>query len=241
LAQFRINVKGTNTNSNFIVNNNIFVARSYSQSVGQMSSSFDNIQLLGTFDNNYYCRPIDDNLVFNISQPGTSSSFQKTFAEWQTFSSQDANSHKSPQAITSANDLQFEYNETKVAKVVTLNQPMIDVKGTKYVGSVTLQSFTSVVLIKDYNPVTGIPIIVSDSQTIVYPNPSKGSFTVRFSELPAAGSRIEVLDLSGRKIISRLITSSIEEFDLSGQATGIYLVKSILGSEEKIQKLVIQN
>ena len=92
---------------------------------------------------------------------------------------------------------------------------------------------------------TDVPIIVLDtenSQAIkVYPNPSQGRFTVRFSNLPAAGSRIEVYDLSGRRVVSRLITASAEEFDLTGQTSGLYLMKSILGSEEKIQKLVLHN
>ena len=77
-------------------------------------------------------------------------------------------------------------------------------------------------------------------QAEVYPNPSQGRFIVRFSELPESGSRIDILDLSGRKVASRLITGISEELNLDGQAAGLYLVKSILGSREQIQKLVIQ-
>jgi hypothetical protein len=77
-------------------------------------------------------------------------------------------------------------------------------------------------------------------QTEVYPNPSQGKFTVRFSALPEAGSKIEILDISGRKVASRLITGISEELNLYGQAAGLYLVKSILGTSETIQKLVIQ-
>jgi hypothetical protein len=78
------------------------------------------------------------------------------------------------------------------------------------------------------------------AQVEVFPNPSQGLFTVRFSDLPASGSHIDIYDLSGRKVASHLITGSSEDFNLSGQASGIYLVKSILGSVEKINKLVIQ-
>jgi len=74
----------------------------------------------------------------------------------------------------------------------------------------------------------------------VYPNPSQGRFTVRFSDIPVSGSRIDILDLSGRKVASQLINGISEEFDLLGQAAGMYLVKSIIGSVEKINKLVIQ-
>jgi hypothetical protein len=77
-------------------------------------------------------------------------------------------------------------------------------------------------------------------QTEVFPNPCQGRFTVRFSELPEAGSRIEVLDLSGRKVASHPVTGITEELDLYGQASGLYLVKSILGSSETIQKLILK-
>jgi hypothetical protein len=58
----------------------------------------------------------------------------------------------SPQTPTSDNDIQLEYNATKSPKTISLGQPMIDIKGTKYVTSITLQPFTSVVLMKDANP-----------------------------------------------------------------------------------------
>ncbi len=104
-----------------------------------------------TLDSNYYARPIaDDNVIF-VNQSVWANSF-KTLSDWQTFSSQDTHSHKSCQTLTNVNDFQFEYNETKVVKTIAISQPMIDVKGNKYVGNVTLQPYTSIVLMKDYNP-----------------------------------------------------------------------------------------
>jgi hypothetical protein len=73
----------------------------------------------------------------------------------------------------------------------------------------------------------------------VFPNPSKGRITVRFSKLPDAGSRIDILDISGRKVASRIITGTFEEFNFDSQPAGIYLVKSILGTQEIIHKLII--
>jgi hypothetical protein len=74
----------------------------------------------------------------------------------------------------------------------------------------------------------------------VFPNPGVGKVTVRFSELPEAGSSIDILDISGRIIASRLISGTSEVFNLEGQPAGIYLVKSKLMTSETIQKLVIQ-
>jgi hypothetical protein len=90
---------------------------------------------------------------------------------------------------------------------------------------------------------TDVPISVSNtgSQNFeVYPNPSQGEFTVHFAISPVTGSRIDIFDIAGRKVFSRMITKSYEELNLSGVVAGLYLVKLIVGSEEKIQKLIIQ-
>ncbi|MBW8331109.1 MAG: T9SS type A sorting domain-containing protein [Prolixibacteraceae bacterium] len=74
----------------------------------------------------------------------------------------------------------------------------------------------------------------------VFPNPGVGKVTVRFSELPEAGSSIDILDISGKLIVSRQISGTSEVFNLESQPAGIYLVKSKLMTSETIQKLVIQ-
>ncbi|HEY5587887.1 MAG TPA: T9SS type A sorting domain-containing protein, partial [Candidatus Paceibacterota bacterium] len=87
---------------------------------------------------------------------------------------------------------------------------------------------------------TGITNLDDGVKIVVFPNPCHGRFTVRFSEIPISESRIEVLNLSGRKVTSQIIIGISQEIDLFGQAPGMYFVKSILGSIEKINKLVIQ-
>lgn len=74
----------------------------------------------------------------------------------------------------------------------------------------------------------------------IFPNPSAGKVNVRFSQLPEAGSRIDILDLSGRKVASRLISGSSEVFNLDREPKGIYLVKAELGTSEVIQKLIVE-
>jgi len=73
----------------------------------------------------------------------------------------------------------------------------------------------------------------------VFPNPSTGRFTVEFSKIPDSGSRIDILDLSGRIILSRQISGSSEEFNLDNQPTGMYIVKTIFGSSQILNKLII--
>jgi parallel beta-helix repeat protein len=149
-------------NSN-IVSNNKFIAKSINTGIkwynDQMclwlSSSYNDINtFISSASGNCYARPLSDTYTIKLIQPdiGTVS---KKLEEWQTFSGKDASSTKSPQSISSESDLQFEYNATKTTKTITLSKPMIDVKGIKYTTSVTLQSYTSTVLIKDSNPDLG--------------------------------------------------------------------------------------
>ena len=130
---------------------NIFFAKASTQFSLRIESQLNDITGFGTADNNYYARPIDDSKVFYTYQPSTGSR-TNTLAEWRSFMNQDADSHKSPISITNINDIRFEYNASKTNKVITLDQPMLDVKGTKYSNSITLLPYTSVVLMVDPNP-----------------------------------------------------------------------------------------
>jgi parallel beta-helix repeat protein len=141
---------------NNTITNNFFIARLSTQKVGWFYADLNNvnsqsISLIGTVDNNYYARPIDDNTTI-VTLNSDYSEVKRTLEGWKTFTGLDVNSKKSPQTITSVNDFQFEYNATTNAKTISLSQPMIDFKGTKYVGSITLQPFTSIVLMKDAKP-----------------------------------------------------------------------------------------
>lgn len=72
----------------------------------------------------------------------------------------------------------------------------------------------------------------------VFPNPCKDNVTVRFSQMPDAGSHIEIMDITGRKVASREISNTDERFILSEPA-GLYMVKTIVGSKVVINKLTI--
>lgn len=146
---------------------NIFVSKA-NQPTLVVSSQYNNIINMGTFNNNYYARPIDDNLTVTIA-PAFSTS-KKNLAQWQTYSGRDANSRKSPIAIKNDDDLKFEYNATKEPKILNIDVPMMDVTGAKYFGKLTLQPFTSVVLIKD----TKTPIVTTEYRTICEGNTYNG-------------------------------------------------------------------
>ena len=139
---------------NITNNNNIYLAKT----AGQLAIHFDPVELVKqtlVSDYNYYARPILDNTTIGgyVRTPSFQS-LNHTIAQWQSYLGKDANSKKSAQAVSNENDLKIEYNATSSAKTVSLSQPMIDVKDAKYAGSITLQPFTSVVLMKDNNPAT---------------------------------------------------------------------------------------
>ncbi len=145
------NSLSTSTIYNNDIFSNIFFAKTTSQYSFRIQTSTNDIIKFGKADLNYYVRPIDDDDVVSTYQPSTGNK-NRTLENWQSFTGQDLNSHKSPIAITDVNTILFEYNATKTDKTVTLSKPMIDVTGKKYTGSVTLAPYTSVILMVDPNP-----------------------------------------------------------------------------------------
>jgi len=146
---------------NNTITNNTLVSKSRIQPTLYVLSGVNNIGTFGTFDYNYYARPIDDNLTIKLSQPSTGL-INKSLLQWQNFSTKDANSFKSPISIQNENDLRFDYNATKEPKIINIDVPMMDVTGAKYFGKLVLLPFTSVVLIKD----SKTPIVTTEYQTI---------------------------------------------------------------------------
>jgi parallel beta-helix repeat protein len=178
------------------ITDNVVVAKESAQRVLNFSQQYASYNF-GISSNNYYCRPIDDNMSFTVYYMSLGS-LQKSLANWQTLTGQDANSHKSPQSITSESDLQFEYNTTSKAKTVSLSRPMIDVKGSKYPTTVTLQPYTSIVLMKDLTSpgAPGAPTSVvatagnaSASVTFAAPTNNGGSAITGYTvtSIPAGG------------------------------------------------------
>ena len=200
----------------FNISGNIYFAKTASQFVMQIVSQRDDFNQIGIFNNNYYARPLDNAkpIVPSINWSYT----PKTLEEWRTLSGQDLNSRISPVALTDTSDIDFYYNATKSDKVITLPEPMVDVKGTKYAGSVTLAPFTSVVLMVDPNPAAiSVPVYVSSvvenaapaildmtySENLANITPSNTSFIVM-----ANGVKKDVYSVSVSGTRVRLILTS---------------------------------
>lgn len=139
---------------NNTMTNNIYFSRTSTQYVLKVTTRdalSTYTSAMGTFTNNYYARPIDDATstpFFLISNNnGTFNNWNLT--TWKTNTSNDVGSLKSPKTITDVNDLRFEYNATSSSVTIALPFNYMDVKGVTYNGSITLQPYTSAVLIKN--------------------------------------------------------------------------------------------
>ncbi len=78
----------------------------------------------------------------------------------------------------------------------------------------------------------------------VYPNPTKGKFTISSTETNIAKLKLEVLDVNGRIVYKNQVLNTkgfiSENIDLSHRAKGIYIMRLSNGSLIKTFKVVVQ-
>jgi parallel beta-helix repeat protein len=117
------------------------------------TSNGSDIVNLGTADYNYLARPIsNDNYVdiyknYSCWEDSPSCRWSYNLSEWRTESGQDAHSTFGSYSVTTINDIHFIYNDTTYARNWVLSTTMHDGTNTAYSGTVTLQPYTSLVLI----------------------------------------------------------------------------------------------
>ena len=87
----------------------------------------------------------------------------------------------------------------------------------------------------------GFSTVAPDEQSVtVYPNPSKGLFTITLGN--SAKGTIEVYDMMGRNIKNMELNTSEKEYklDLSGFSKGVYLLNMTIDGERSTKKIVIE-
>lgn len=128
------------------ITNNILVARTATQTCFNFISNYDDLNF-GSSNDNIFARPIDDDEVFSIDLYNASATLYD-LAGWKILSGYDASSTKSPKAITDVNALSIVYNDTGTEETVSLPRAKMGMDGTVYVSEITLQPFSSKVLIE---------------------------------------------------------------------------------------------
>lgn len=104
-------------------------------------------------------------------------------------------------------------------------------------------SVASILLIADSGCVSstgGIHDINSNNGLSIYPNPSKGNFTLSSLKTIIRGA-VEIYNLIGEKIFEQnIINESKMVINLQNVQSGIYIVKVVDGMKQSIQKLIVQ-
>ena len=85
--------------------------------------------------------------------------------------------------------------------------------------------------------VTGMEELSATSSIDVFPNPTKGMFTVRTNEKGKAN--VFVANTVGQLVLSTSSENGISTLDLTTQPTGIYYVKVTSGNESSVKRLEV--
>jgi hypothetical protein len=76
--------------------------------------------------------------------------------------------------------------------------------------------------------------------SIIYPNPSSGNFTIQVQDVSLQGGQMVIFDELGKVIHKEIINSEEIDLRLQGVASGIYLLRLTNKDKEFVKKIVIQ-
>ncbi|MBB1284783.1 right-handed parallel beta-helix repeat-containing protein, partial [Flavisolibacter sp. BT320] len=227
--------------------NNLFIAKYREQRTGEFATSFTDIGLFGHFDNNVYARPIDDNKSMFVAYDHNRFYQDIDLPTWKGMFGKDANSRRSPLQLPSGSNpdeyLKFEYNASSSARTISLGETYMDARGNTYSGEVTLQPYTSIVLIRT----SGAARVASPENTVaanslgsiaestgmkVFPNPAKSYIEVSL-QLPQVNNQrvnLSIQSASGATVKSMPVTVAngmITKIDVSTFSPGVYIINVI--------------
>ncbi len=226
---------------NNTISGNIFFSNLGTQTFLYLRSDVStNLTQFGNFSGNYYARPSDNNTATVLSKIKV---YELTAAI---------------KSFTTA--CRFEYNATTTAKTIALDASYVDAKNKSYSGSITLQPYTSLVLIR-----TGSSSLRSSSNTVsnvsnnadtailaiskplnlkVFPNPAvnKIQLSVDGLQMNNQKAQLSITNLSGIIVKSIPVTLSGKtlEAEVSSLSQGLYIV-SFVTDNFKASKKFLKN
>ncbi len=75
-------------------------------------------------------------------------------------------------------------------------------------------------------------------QLKAYPNPAKGQITIELKK--DATAKIQLLNITGKIVLSQETNAKISTIDISNVSKGIYIIKAVQGSQTLLQKIVVE-
>lgn len=149
---------------NLTVKNNVFLAKSASQSAMYVHMYFnDDPSQFGAFDHNTYARPVNEAATITVQREYAGGG-QATISlsQWIQDYRQDAGSSKSLVTTDQESNFRFEYNNSNNESSVSLDGNYADVSNKKYSARFPLAPYAGVVLIK--NAITGLIQSIASGQ-----------------------------------------------------------------------------
>jgi len=214
-------------NSFFARDNNALIIRQIDYSVGYNT---------GTIDSNYYFQPYNVNR-YAMRMNGTTPTYYN-FSNWQA-TGNDAHTKSSYVNWTYPTDSsQLFMNQTDNVSNVSLGSKYYkDLDGNLICGTLTLQPYTSKILIKtNTNCSVGISEGINYSSIVVYPNPANTILNIQGVE---SGSAIQIIDMKGRKVLD-VNNFSSNKLNIEQLESGIYFINIISNGGEVANKKFIK-
>ena len=150
--------------------------------------------------------------------------------------------------------LRFEYNDTKITKTVNLDAKYTGVDGQLYEGSLTLEPFTSIILVKDTGSVavtaarTAIAAKALPATTNIlqskplhlkaYPNPSATNFNLMVDGGNSEKINVLVYSFDGKMMYQSSGYSNTNYSFGNNFMPGMYILKVVQGNATQTLKLV---
>lgn len=136
---------------NVTLKNNNFLAKTSAQGHVFARSRYDDVNMMGTFDQNVYAKPIDNSNYITLDTPSKKGLID--ISTWRNSYGKDWNTKNSPVAYDASKMevdefFLFEYNFSSSAQSIPLSGKYVDLKGTYYSGSITIPAYSSVMLLK---------------------------------------------------------------------------------------------
>jgi len=192
---------------NCSISNNVFFSNyteANSQKLISRISAENDVNLFGRFSGDYFARPSDKE---------TADYLDKVLAVEPNAKLKSFNT-----------SVRFEYNATKETKTVALDASYTDVKNNKYSGSLTLQPFTSVVLIKSNESFTNTSPVVNITSPAANTNYKTGATINISANASDAGGSISKVEFYRGTTLLKTEYNAPYTYSWNNVAAGSYIL-----------------